>query len=69
MIEAGDPFVQAVGRCGIGPSARKLGEPDALAVLIAGDRMTPDGEVVESMNDVRAAGPMRVALIVRGPTK
>jgi len=62
-------FDRVVGRRDIGPTLRELGEPDALAVLIAADSKVPYGDVVEIMNDVRAAGTTRVGLMVRGPAK
>jgi len=59
-------FDRAVGRRDIGPTLRELGNPNTLAVLIAADSKVPYGEVVEVMNDVRAAGTTRVGLMVRG---
>ena len=62
-------FDRVVGRRDIGPTLRELGDPSTLPVLIAADNTIPYGQVVEVMNDVRAAGATRVGLMVRGPAR
>jgi biopolymer transport protein TolR len=56
---------RAIGRREVAPTLRDLGDPKTLAVLIAADTKVPYGEVVEVMNDVRAAGVGRVGLMVK----
>jgi len=58
--------VPSAGRVDIGPTLRALGDPNALAVLIAADSTVPYGEVVEVMNNMRAVGTTRVGLMVKG---
>jgi biopolymer transport protein TolR len=62
-------FDRPIGRRDIAPTLRSLGEPSTLAVLIAADTTVPYGEVVEVMNDVKAAGTGRVGLMVKGQGK
>ena len=59
-------FDRPIGRRDIAPTLRSLGDPSTLAVLIAADTTVPYGEVVEVMNDVKAAGTGRVGLMVKG---
>ena len=56
---------RVVGRRDVAPTLRELGDPASLPVLIAADTSIPYGQVVELMNDVRAAGTTRVGLMVR----
>jgi len=56
---------RAIARRDVAPMLRDLGDPGTLAVLIAADTKVPYGEVVEVMNDVRAAGVGRVGLMVK----